>query len=194
MWPLANRFTERLINKCMKHTHHIIPKHAGGTDDPSNLIELTIEEHAEAHRRLYEEYGNWQDKVAWQGLLGLIPHEQIMREMYDARKGEGNHFYGRRHSDETKRLISKKNKGRLKGIPKSPEHCKKISENNGRGMLGKTPWNKGKIGAQPKSLESKMKVSKPIIYNGVEYWSIEEAARANNTTRYFILKYTTISK
>ena len=36
------------------HKHHIIPKHMGGTDDPSNLIELTIEEHAEAHRKLFE--------------------------------------------------------------------------------------------------------------------------------------------
>jgi len=33
----------------MKHKHHIVPKHMGGSDDPSNLIELTIEEHAEAH-------------------------------------------------------------------------------------------------------------------------------------------------
>jgi hypothetical protein len=31
------------------HKHHIIPKHAGGTNDPSNLVELTIEQHAEAH-------------------------------------------------------------------------------------------------------------------------------------------------
>lgn len=31
----------------MKHKHHIIPKHMGGT----------IEEHAEAHRQLYEKYG-----------------------------------------------------------------------------------------------------------------------------------------
>ena len=38
----------------MKHKHHIIPRHMGGTDDPSNLIELTIEEHAEAHRRSEE--------------------------------------------------------------------------------------------------------------------------------------------
>jgi len=48
----------------MKHKHHIIPKHMGGTDDPSNLIELTVEEHAEAHRLLWEKYGNWQDNVA----------------------------------------------------------------------------------------------------------------------------------
>lgn len=35
-----------------KHRHHIIPKHAGRTDDNSNLIELTIEEHAEEHRKV----------------------------------------------------------------------------------------------------------------------------------------------
>jgi len=55
----------------MKHKHHIIPKYLGGTDDPSNLVELTIEQHAEAHRLLYEQYGNWQDYVAWQGLAKL---------------------------------------------------------------------------------------------------------------------------
>jgi hypothetical protein len=44
----------------MKHKHHIVPRHMGGTDDPSNLIELTVEEHAEAHRKLWEQYGTYQ--------------------------------------------------------------------------------------------------------------------------------------
>lgn len=56
----------------MLHRHHIIPRHAGGTDDPSNIALLTIEEHAEAHRILYEKYGRWQDKLAWQMLSGQI--------------------------------------------------------------------------------------------------------------------------
>ena len=60
----------------MKHKHHIIPRHMGGTDDPSNLIELTPEEHAEAHRKLYEEHGHWQDYVAWQGLAKLATKEE----------------------------------------------------------------------------------------------------------------------
>lgn len=59
------------LNTCMLHKHHIIPKHLGGTDDPSNLVELTVEEHAEAHRLLYEQHGRWQDYVAWQGLAQL---------------------------------------------------------------------------------------------------------------------------
>lgn len=43
----------------MKHIHHIIPRHMGGTDDPSNLIELTIQEHAEAgHMTKIQKMGN----------------------------------------------------------------------------------------------------------------------------------------
>ena len=28
----------------------------GGTDEPSNIVLLSIEEHAEAHKKLYEEF------------------------------------------------------------------------------------------------------------------------------------------
>jgi hypothetical protein len=52
------------------HKHHIIPRYMGGSDDPSNLIELTVEEHANAHKELYEKYGRWQDHVAWKALSG----------------------------------------------------------------------------------------------------------------------------
>lgn len=58
------------------HRHHIIPKHIGGSDDPANLIELSIEEHAKAHKKLWEECGRWQDKLAWQMLSGQIGKEE----------------------------------------------------------------------------------------------------------------------
>lgn len=66
------------MSKTIYHNHHIVPKHMGGTDDPSNLIKLTIEEHAEAHRILYEKYGLWQDKLAWQGLSKMIDRQEII--------------------------------------------------------------------------------------------------------------------
>ena len=65
----------------MKHKHHIIPRHMGGTDDPDNLIELTIEEHAESHRKLWEQHGRYQDYYAWQGLSGQIGKEELIREI-----------------------------------------------------------------------------------------------------------------
>ena len=54
----------------MKHKHHIIPRHMGGLDDPSNLIELTREEHAQAHMKLYEQFGKKEDLGAYYLLTG----------------------------------------------------------------------------------------------------------------------------
>jgi hypothetical protein len=69
----------------MFHKHHIIPKHSGGTDDSSNLIELSVKEHAEAHRILFEKYGKRQDEIAYKALSGRIGREEAIREAH--RKG-----------------------------------------------------------------------------------------------------------
>jgi len=58
------------------HKHHIIPRHMGGTDDPSNIVVLTVEEHAEAHRLLWEQYGREEDFIAWRGLAGITSKEE----------------------------------------------------------------------------------------------------------------------
>jgi hypothetical protein len=92
------------------HKHHIIPKHMGGTDDPSNLVELTIEEHAEAYRKLYEQHGKWQDKIAWQMLSGQITNSEAIKISQSTgaknrkkRYGKDNHFYGKKHLEESKK-------------------------------------------------------------------------------------------
>ena len=72
------------MSKSIYHKHHIIPKHAGGTDDPSNLVELTVAEHAEAHRALYEKHGKKEDWLAWKGLAGEIGKEEIIYELRKA--------------------------------------------------------------------------------------------------------------
>ena len=84
----------------MYHKHHIIPKHMGGSNDPSNIVELTIEEHAEAHRLLWEEHGNIYDKVAWLSLSRQITPTEAERMA----KAEGvSRFHsGRKRSEETR--------------------------------------------------------------------------------------------
>jgi hypothetical protein len=114
----------------MKHIHHIIPKHLGGTDDPSNLIELTIEEHAEAHRRLYEENGLLEDKLAWLGLSGIMKRKDIIREMQLAPKSEEH----KKKISESKTglprpdLIGNTYATALKGRKKTKEHQDRINE------------------------------------------------------------------
>ena len=73
----------------MKHKHHIIPKHMGGTDSKDNLVELTVEEHALAHKVLWEKHKLHEDYLAWQGLAGLMSKEELVKELLSiaGRKG-----------------------------------------------------------------------------------------------------------
>jgi hypothetical protein len=65
----------------IKHRHHIIPKHAGGSNDSSNIVELSVADHAEAHRILFETFRRTEDLLAWKGLAGIIGKEEIVREL-----------------------------------------------------------------------------------------------------------------
>lgn len=62
------------------HYHHIVPRHAGGTNDPSNLIKVTVEEHAELHFARYLQYGELGDWLAAYSLSGQISHAEATAE------------------------------------------------------------------------------------------------------------------
>ena len=106
----------------MKHKHHIIPRHAGGSNDPSNIVELTIEEHAEAHRLLYEEHGKYEDWIAWKGLSGQIGKEEWLQE-----RSRAGGMKGKPHTEEHKKKISEALKARTQKRVLSEEHKEKIS-------------------------------------------------------------------
>ena len=53
----------------------------GGSDSKDNLIELSVEEHANEHKKLWEKYGCYEDYLAWQGLSGLMTKEKLVKEM-----------------------------------------------------------------------------------------------------------------
>jgi len=135
------------------HKHHIIPKHMGGTDDEDNLVDLTVSEHAEAHRKLYDEHGYYQDKIAWLALSGQIDNQEasrriqsetmkarvytdeIRRNMSEGQRGkkynrkgkcsgEKNNFYGKTHSDEARETMRQ-----LKlGVSLSEEHKQRVGD------------------------------------------------------------------
>ena len=121
------------------HKHHIIPKHIGGTDDPSNIVRLTVTEHAEAHRILFENYGRWQDEIAWKGLSGIIGSEEAVSAAI--RFGR----IGKKHTEETKQKIRMRKLGK-----KSSEKTKKLLSEM---RSGNKHWNYGRH----QSVESKEK-------------------------------------
>ena len=111
------------------HSHHITPKHIGGTDDPSNLIMLTVSEHAEAHKKLYEESGRWEDKIAWQGLSGMIGHDEIIREKQSL---GGKNVLGYKRTLENRANISA---GKI-GIKKGPSANMSLAKTGNSYALG----------------------------------------------------------
>ncbi len=128
------------------HKHHKIPKHMGGSDDPSNIESLTIEEHAERHRILFEMHGCWQDEVAWKALSGQMGNEEAFRLSLKNRKMP-------KKSEEWKGKMSDRMKG-----PNNP-------------MFGKPAWNKG-ISPSP---ESRIKMREAKLRSGpskVYQWEI----------------------
>lgn len=84
----------------------------GGSDDASNLIELTVEEHAAAHLSLYEQYGKKEDLCAYYMLSGRNQDPEFVRlraqiagTASQAKRVEmgltsSELFYGREVSDE----------------------------------------------------------------------------------------------
>lgn len=67
----------------------------GGSNESENIIKLSIEEHAEAHRILWEKHCKKQDWLAWKGLSGIINKENITKEILsDAGKKEGSNGKG----------------------------------------------------------------------------------------------------
>lgn len=119
----------------LTHLHHIIPKHAGGTDDSSNLVELTLEEHAQAHKELYEKYGRKEDMLAWKGLAGMIGKEEIIKEvqLLAGKKGNAKHVE-RYHNDPQYAAEIRKKQSKPKSTtvnyfkPKTKEHAANIAK------------------------------------------------------------------
>ena len=116
----------------------------GGTDEPSNLITVTPEQHAHLHKILYETHGHWQDYCAWKALSKRIGKEEILRLKQASNKGK-------KFSDEWKANISKAKSGNIlseetkqkisdsmSGKVRSTEHAKnntKSRKENGK------PWH-----------------------------------------------------
>ena len=125
---LVHRAQQRtLINEY--EVHHVIPRCLGGTDDPSNLVRLTLEEHYVAHQLLTKIYP---------GHHGLV-HAAVM--MCVGRPS--NKLYGwlRRQS----RSIAKQRTGAKNGSYGKKWYHDPVTLENGKFSVPPNGWVSGRV-------------------------------------------------
>jgi hypothetical protein len=127
----------------MKHKHHIIPKHMGGTDNLENLIELSVEEHSHAHLRLYEQYGKKEDLCAYYMLSGKSQDPEF-KKLVCSLGGIGSY-----------------KKRKELGIAHLPFFGKDLTPNEKREICSKGGKNQGKRNAESGHMREIQKLSDP---------------------------------
>jgi hypothetical protein len=128
--------SRRIANKLVGYVerHHIKPKSLGGPDDPENLVWLTAEEHLEVHLLLVNmvEDKESRRKMHSAAVRMCNPQSRNQQRLFkkddysELRKkcatlhseymklkhaGSGNPFFNKKHTEESKKLISLGGKG-----------------------------------------------------------------------------------
>ena len=96
----------------MKQKHHIVPRYEGGSDDPSNLVELTVTEHAMWHFAEWQRKRRKEDFIAWKSLSSTIEEAERVRLLSGL---GGSKSKGRTHPEEVRKKISENRKGKNTG-------------------------------------------------------------------------------
>lgn len=190
----------------MKHLHHIIPKHMGGSDELDNLIRLSIEEHAQAHFDLWKKFGHIEDKIAWECLSGrkLSEEERIIlsksgfekflldeNKVSEWRTKISSTLTGKVQSEKTKLKRSESLKlaykeGRKKVVINPDDSREKYYKNNMSHLMSQGRKNSQKWKESVTSEQYKLKKtladprSKKVSINGIIYNSIREASKKTN--------------
>jgi hypothetical protein len=99
------------------HKHHIIPKHLWANQEISvnnkdNLIKLSVDDHVTAHLMLAECY----DENTYECISNLrsaqiisnksITDKKILDKISETYVGDKNPFYGKSHTEETKKILA----------------------------------------------------------------------------------------
>jgi hypothetical protein len=178
----------------------------GGTDNPNNLIELSVKDHAQAHYDLWKKHNCIEDKIAWLCLSGRKLSEKDRIELsisgfkkfllneekvQEWKKKISTSQKGKTHSKETKLKLSISLKlaykeGRKKNFVDKDAARKRYYDNNMAQILtdSRKKSEKWRLSVTSEEIKAKKTLadprSKKVTVNGMIYNSIREASKKTN--------------
>jgi hypothetical protein len=145
------------------HKHHIIPRYMGGSNEPKNLVKVTVTQHAMFHFCNYQLWGNEEDRIAWRALSGQITMDEI--------KLEAQSLNGKRNSQKQKEngtgIFGLTLEQRIEAGKKGGQ----IHKENGTGICGLTYEQRREIGKR-----TNQKCKK----NGTAFYGMSPEKRSEN--------------
>ena len=145
------------------HKHHIIENRDGQRFRTDITIPLSVEGHADIHKRYWEKWGFHEDYVAWKTLSGQLGKEELFIET--SRIG-GLNNKGKKKTREHAEKISQANKGQNASFPKLTNEQR---EKHRQGCMGNKNFDINKPGVRQTHRNGMLK-----------YW---EDVRAGKRTR-----------
>lgn len=157
------------FNKKVKgfEIHHIIPRCLGGNNKSENLVLLTIAEHLMAHTLLVKENPDNKKlltalyhmsyEIGMEELLKIVDDkdsfERIVKIIACVREarditGTKNPMYHKHHTEQAKKAMSEKKKGRYKGEENhrwGKHHTEEAKKKISQSRMGKDNWKAKKV-------------------------------------------------
>ena len=135
--------------------HHVVPKHAGGTNKIENIIHVSIQDHIALHFYRFLAYNEIGDKVAYEMRINDNANSAKIRSQLSiaANKSKKNLFW-----DHTWQSLQGKKGGKKGGLSNS------LKQQLSRSVIGKSYGKKVGISNQSLNLQIILKHSTTWIY------------------------------
>jgi hypothetical protein len=130
--------------------HHVVPKHAGGTDKIENIIRVSIQDHIALHFYRFLAYNEIGDKVAYEMRINDNANSAKIRSQLSiaANKSKKNLFW-----DHTWQSLQGKKGGKKGGLSNS------LKQQLSRSQIGKLYGKKVGVSNQSLNLQIILKYS-----------------------------------
>lgn len=171
----------RFIEHCKKkkyhsdeylERHHVVPRHAGGSNSKDNLIKISLKDHILAHKIRHEVYKSPYDLSAYNYMMG-----QSAKGKKAICAANGAKSKGRKLTQEHKDKISKATSGENNPFY-GKTHTSQVTERLKENSTGRR-WKEETKQKLSKTLKSRPDITNPrkCKVKNVEYSSLTEAAK-----------------